>query len=702
MIKDYSGQNLRGRSFKGQNLEGANFSYADIRGANFANANLSGAKAGLQDTWKNGLLIITWFLSALLGFITTLTGLYTTNSLIPRENIQILAFVPGLIILVALSSFFVVSIRKSLRDRSKNIVQALHGAVSVAFSMFGASGAAISLIVILVATIAQLEFGNTYQLISIAMATTLVAALVSAYSTGLMLAVTGVISISRVFYGIVVAFAAFLGGIISINILAIDRPGFRATAITMNVVVPLMAINGGWKSLIGDENWLANRSVIISIASWFGTSFCGADLTNADLTEAILKNTNFRKSILTRTRLFKVQELHLAAVGTTYLNHAPVKQLVITLDSQDKNFNRLDLRGINLQGGKLMDTSFVGTDLSEANLQDADLSRAKLVQTQLDGTDLTGATLTGATIEDWGITSHTKLCGVRCEYVFMRLVEKGNPDQNPRRKPDNWNETFADGDFADFIQPIFDTLDLYHNQGVDPRAIAIAFKQLAENNPDAELEIVAMEKRGLDKFLLRAKTAARADKSELSTEYFDNYNQLKALPEREIKLLLAEKDSRIRSLETMVVTALERPGFYAETYNNKGDTMSQNPKKQSTFNLQGSQFGGGLVDADTVNAEQIGGNITNYTTEQKQNLTQVAAEIRQLLTQLEQTNPTTTSVQKMAVVAQAVDEIEKNLTLKARVVGALESGGTEALKEALDHPLVNIFVAAVEGWQDAD
>jgi hypothetical protein len=124
-----------------------------------------------------------------------------------------------------------------------------------------------------------------------------------------------------------------------------------------------------------------------------------------------------------------------------------------------------------------------------------------------------------------------------------------------------------------------------------------------------------MEVRGEDKFLLRAKTAATADKSELSKEYFDTYNYLKALPEREIKLLLAEKDSRIRSLETMVVTALERPNFYAETYNNQGDTM---PKKESNFNLQGAQFGGGLVDAETVNAHQIGGNITNYTSQQQQ------------------------------------------------------------------------------------
>ena len=61
----------------------------------------------------------------------------------------------------------------------------------------------------------------------------------------------------------------------------------------------------------------------------------------------------------------------------------------------------------------------------------------------------------------------------------MRLPTKEKP--NPYRKPDNWQENFEGNDFADFIKPLFDTLDLYHNQGVDPRAIAISWKKLAEN-----------------------------------------------------------------------------------------------------------------------------------------------------------------------------------------------------------------------------
>jgi hypothetical protein len=283
----------------------------------------------------------------------------------------------------------------------------------------------------------------------------------------------------------------------------------------------------------------------------------------------------------------------------------------------------------------------------------------------------------------------------------MRLPTQDNPD--PHRKPDNREEVFADGEFGDFIKPIFDTLDLYHSQGVDPRAIAISLKQLAENHPEVDLRIVGMEARGEDKFLLRAKTAIATDKSQLSAEYFTTYNQLKALAEQEIQKLIAEKDSRITDLQNMVVTALQRPSFYAQTYQNQGDTiMAEGSKKQSNFDLKGAQFAGGLVNADTVTAQQIGGNISNYSTEQRQNLAEAAAEIQQLLNQLGQTYPTSTPLEKQIAVTEALKQIDNNPTLKARVIGALKAGGTEALKELVDHPLVNILLATLEGWQDVE
>lgn len=201
-------------------------------------------------------------------------------------------------------------------------------------------------------------------------------------------------------------------------------------------------------------------------------------------------------------------------------------------------------------------------------MQGADLSDANLKQAQLDQTDFTGAILTGACIEDWGITNQTKLDQVECKYVFMRSPTPDDP--NPRRKPDNWEEEFTGNDFAEFIQPIFDTLDLYHNQGVDPRAIAISWKELAENNPDADLRFASMEVKGEDGLLLRLKANSKADLSSLNASYFTTYNQIKALTEAESQKLIAEKDNRIQQLEAIVVTALKQPKFYYEQNGNFG------------------------------------------------------------------------------------------------------------------------------------
>ncbi|NEO60944.1 MAG: hypothetical protein F6J98_11050, partial [Moorea sp. SIO4G2] len=90
----------------------------------------------------------------------------------------------------------------------------------------------------------------------------------------------------------------------------------------------------------------------------------------------------------------------------------------------------------------------------------------------------------------------------------------------------------------------------------------------------------------------------------------------------------------------------------------------------------------------------------NFTSEQKQSLAEAAAEIQQLLNQLSQTNPTTTNKEKMIVVGEVIDQIETNPTLKAKVINALKAGGVEAFKEAIDHPLVNILMATVEGWTE--
>jgi hypothetical protein len=79
-------------------------------------------------------------------------------------------------------------------------------------------------------------------------------------------------------------------------------------------------------------------------------------------------------------------------------------------------------------------------------------------------------------------------------------------------------------------------------------------------------------------------------------------------------------------------------------------------------------------------------------------LAEAAADIQQLLEQLSQTYPTTLA-EKSAVAMKVAEAIEQDPALRSRVIGVLEAGGVEALKELVDHPLVTILLAALEGWK---
>ncbi|MBW4650744.1 MAG: pentapeptide repeat-containing protein [Kastovskya adunca ATA6-11-RM4] len=407
-----------------------------------------------------------------------------------------------------------------------------------------------------------------------------------------------------------------------------------------SVLIGLLSCKGavGYKS-----TWASTRGAGTLIACLFGTDFRGADLTKVDFYESILESTNFDKSGNKNTRLTGIYCKNVRGLGFTKTRNSifadpKVQNLVVSCDGQGKNFDGLDLAGVNLQDARLQGASFVGASLNQSNLRGADLSRAILKQTQLDEADLTGAVLTGAYIEDWGITSATILENVQCDYVYMRVPTEENP--HPLRKPDYLEETFAEGGFADFIQPYFDTLDLYHSQKVDPRAISIAFKELSQNHPEANLEIVAMEKRGQNSLNLKVRTAAAADKSELSSEYFADYNQLKALSEAQV-LRLAEKDDHIHRLEQMIQTALHQPTFNVETV--QGDFMPENRginvSAGDNANISGVSSGDGIL-----NLGIISGHVTNAINQLPDSSETGQASLKVLLTQLQAAIETDTNL----------------------------------------------------------
>lgn len=119
--------------------------------------------------------------------------------------------------------------------------------------------------------------------------------------------------------------------------------------------------------------------------------------------------------------------------------------------------------------------------------------------------------------------------------------------------------------------------------------------------------------------------------------------------------------------------------------------------EKSMSSLQNNDFRGASIGGGVAGRDYTGDVIHNHATQQ--NLAEAAAEIQQLLRQLEQSYPTETLTQKAVVAEEAIKRIENNPTLKGRVIGAFKSAGKEAFKEAVDHPLVNVLMAGIEGWQ---
>ncbi|GEM_PF-2016380 len=127
--------------------------------------------------------------------------------------------------------------------------------------------------------------------------------------------------------------------------------------------------------------------------------------------------------------------------------------------------------------------------------------------------------------------------------------------------------------------------------------------------------------------------------------------------------------------------------------------LSSNSNEESeamanTINQYGS---GDNIGADKVMGDKIGTQINH-----SQNLAQAAQDIRNLLQQLDQDYDRTTPTGKAMISAKAIEAIDNNPTIKARVLNAIKEGGTTALEEAIDHPAVKPVVAMVKGFIEAE
>ena len=535
MPPDYSGQNLQGRSFKGQNLTGANFSQADIRGANFTNAILkdtdfTGAKAGLQRRWVIGLLIITLLLSALSGFLSILIGALITYIFDAKNSEN---FIAGIVSLVIVIVFCVVTIRKGL----------VAGAGALAVALAGAGAGA----------------------------------------------------------GVFVIFSAYIG----------------------------------WRSLKGDERDYLIRFYAIAFAATRGTSFHGADLTDADFTGATLKNTDFRAANLTRTRFYEAKKLDFARPGNTILSNPAVLNLLVTLNGRHKSYIGANLRGANLMGADLKEANFKNADIIEATFQGANLEWANLTLTQAVGTNFTKAHITGACVEAWNIESTTILDNVDCRFVYLLEYPKPGTDDRERRPSSG---EFHPGEFTKLFKEVLNTVDLIFRNGIDWKAFVTAFKKVEVQNQDVELAIQTIENKGDGVVVVKVAVPENANKEKIHSDFTQNYQLALAAVEEKYKAQLQAKDNEIviyrqQSAEiTEIVKLLANKPINVQ-FDNKleNKNMTNDSSRKVEIGSVGRDF---IASGQALNLGEISGTVINTINELPSAPEPDKPGIKELLTQL--------------------------------------------------------------------
>jgi metal-dependent amidase/aminoacylase/carboxypeptidase family protein len=113
---------------------------------------------------------------------------------------------------------------------------------------------------------------------------------------------------------------------------------------------------------------------------------------------------------------------------------------------------------------------------------------------------------------------------------------------------------------------------------------------------------------------------------------------------------------------------------------------------------QSGQLGIGQMSGGKIGDQAKVAGVINEA--EQRNLAEVAQEIQQLLDQLSETYPTTTTSEKDEVATKAIKTIEYDSLLTSRIIRVLKAAGAEALKQAINRPSFSIFTASLEALKE--
>ncbi|MBD2458234.1 pentapeptide repeat-containing protein [Nostoc sp. FACHB-87] len=682
-MKNFSGQNLRGRNFSGQDLTGADFSDADIRGADFSNCILQmssfrGAIAGVQKRWIAIKFIAAFILSIILNFPILLSNIVITLfpllispdikgcivsfSILAITEFIIFGFVregftlPILIqvmLLSALSSsllffkadifivfvFFLWMLAPSLISTGGMVLTVIFGAAGMGAGKTMVTGSLMGLVTVLL-LLGSIEFLLQYIPLDV-------------YKD--------------------------LGLTIKFNFLVISFI-FVTSATVINFLLYFLMAN---KALRGDRRFFLVRFVSVTYRTVGATSFAGADLTNADFTNARLKNTNFHRSrkqntIITHACWRGVKELDTARLGNSILDNAQVRQLLITGKGINQKYSALYLNGANLVKAELNGSDFREADISNAILMNADLQNANLTEIKAIGTDFSRSYMTGACIENWNIDVTTKLDDINCQYIYLLTEQQ-------ERRPNSGE--FAPGEFTKLFQEVLSTIDLIFQNGVHWKAFIAAFNKVQVDNEGTELTVQSIENKGDGVIIVRVNASSEINKSKIHSDFMHQYKSELKFLEAQYKVQLEAKESEISiyreqsvNMWAVINSLANRPISFQTT----AKVMNNSPEQSQSISV-GESLSINATNS-VVNLRDLSGTVTNTINQLSPNATSDESKLKNYLEELQQN-----------IEASELNDLDKADALEQiKTLAELAKHPSKADKETIGRRAIKILKATVD------
>ena len=225
---------------------------------------------------------------------------------------------------------------------------------------------------------------------------------------------------------------------------------------------------------------------------------------------------------------------------------------------------------------------------------------------------------------------------------------------------------------AKLVQDSLETVDLIFDKGVDWRAFTYSFHKTQIENEGTPLAIRSIENKGDGVVLIRVSVPHDIDKGKVYNDFRQVYEFAQKALESQYQSRLEDKDKEINRLFYLVNQLQNQLGEVPK--------LMSEAKKEYTFQAPvGSVENQGHI-ASSGNQNNIGNaageakaeqkniqHIHNYAPEQKQTLAEAAAEIQELLKQL-QTQGYSPEAAQQKVASDLATKAQSNPTFKDKLV----------------------------------